>query len=105
MQQSANTARGVRDTFTNKRFKCEQCEYGTFTKREMSIYINSIHLNLKLFKCNECDFTESKKYKLVTHKFCLFEIGPLRVFNFAKIEIQSHINSTHLKIEIYKFEQ
>lgn len=50
-----------------KRFKCDLCGHGTYSKNHVIIHMNSKHLQIRPFKCSMCKFEVFAKGDLTRH--------------------------------------
>ena len=57
---------------SEKRHKCEQCEYATSRASHLKRHVLGVHKKLKNFKCEKCEYAASqagdlKKHVLLVH--------------------------------------
>jgi len=107
-ERKGNIASHMRHKHLPKHIKCEyeNCKYATNDPKLIQIHIDQVHLEIKNFNCDHCEFRCARKDNLTSHmkhnhlprnlkcefKDCLFATNIPR-------EIQRHVDQVHLQIK------
>ena len=93
------------------KFQCDLCSHASDTQDKLTLHINAVHLELKNFKCEKCDFKTAWPKSLKGHeKLCGSESKPALFCNFCefkgtKIELKTHLKTVHRKKEKLRCER
>ena len=82
---------------------CSLCPKIFHTKSSLEEHINGVHLNIKPFKCDNCEFASAYKstlneHKKVTHGTQRYDCPHCDHFARYKGNLDKHINNVHKKV-------
>ena len=69
MEKQIRNSLNVEPSNASNSFTCPTCEKIFKHKQLLKVHIQTVHLRIKPYKCNQCDFTSARKSHLTTHKF------------------------------------
>jgi hypothetical protein len=103
-QNSIRHHRKAKHLDESEKRKCSDCSYSTYFERNLTNHVNAVHLKIKNFGCDFCDYKCSKKSDLKPHvkthlksedftcDFCDYKCT-------RRSHIMSHMKSIHMKIK------
>ncbi|KAK3086595.1 hypothetical protein FSP39_020807 [Pinctada imbricata] len=50
------------------KYKCKYCLFNNPVKEVVASHVKTKHMNMKQFKCSQCDYTTTKKIEFIAHK-------------------------------------
>ena len=89
---------------------CHECGWRVQTKWLLKEHINSVHLNLKLYKCDQCHYSSGSRNNMNSHNKIHQpdEIGKkhmchqcIRSFR-TPFKLREHVDAVHLKMKPFK---
>ena len=93
------------------KFQCDLCSHVSDSQDKLTLHINAIHLELKNFKCEKCDFKTGWPSAFRNHeKICGSEpkaalVCNLCEFKGSKVELKTHLKTVHRKKEKLRCER
>jgi hypothetical protein len=92
-------------------FRCDICLKFLCRKQSLRLHVESVHLKIKKFKCNDCEFSTNDKRTLSTHSTIHFDSRPFvcdfkdctrRTRTFKRMEYLKDHMKLHSNLRSYK---
>lgn len=91
-----------------KKFKCDLCEYTSYTHASLQRHIESFHENLQSYKCDKCQFSTVYKGNFKTHvklfheNLQLYKCDKCQFSSVHKGNYTKHLKNTHKSNEPFQ---